>query len=530
MNQQTEQKENFKNICPKPVVLIILDGWGVAPDSFGNVITIAKTPNFDRYCREYFCSILQASGEAVGLPYGEIGSSEVGHINIGAGKIIYQDLPRINKAIIDGSFATNPFFLKACKNVHKNKSSLHLIGLLSDGGVHASVEHLYALLEIAKGQNLEKVFVHVILDGRDMAYNSGLELIESLEHKMKEIGIGKIATISGRFWSMDRDNRWDRTEKAYNAIALGDAENFFSDPLEAVKVSYSNKKYDEEMEPVIINKTKIISDDSVIFFNFRPDRARQLTKAFVLPGFDKFKREVYLQGLFFVTMTQYEKNLSVSVAFPPDFVEYPLARILSENDLKQLHVSETEKYAHVTYFFNGGAEKVFNGEKDILVPSPKVDSYDKKPEMSAREIKTIVLKEIQGGQYDFMVINFANADMVGHTGAIKATVKAVETVDKCLGEIVVAVLEKQGVVIITSDHGNAEELINQNSGEIIKEHSTNPVPFIVVGNNFRRLDVPDGGIDLTMLTPSGVLADVSPTILKIMGIEKPKDMTGQSLV
>jgi len=520
---------DLQNICPKPVVLIILDGWGVAPSSPGNAIYKARKPNFNKYCREYFCTVLQVSGQAVGLPYGEMGNSEVGHINIGAGKIVYQDLPRINKAITDGSFNNNPIFLKAFKNIQKNNSNLHLIGLLSNGGVHGSVDHLYALLELAKQQKIKNIYIHVILDGRDMGYKSGLELLEELNNKIKNSD-ARIATVTGRFYAMDRDNRWDRIEKAYNAIALGQADKNSNSVIEAVESSYNNNIFDEELEPVIINKIKIKSEDSVIFFNFRPDRARQLTKAFVLPGFDKFVREEYLQGLFFVTMTQYDKNLPVNIAFPPEYVERPLALILSEKDLKQLHIAETEKYAHVTYFINGGTEKIFSGEKDILIPSPKVDTYDKKPEMSAKEIKTEVIKNINNNIFDFIIINFANSDMVGHTGNIKSAIKAIETVDKCLGEIVTAVLEKQGLVIITSDHGNAEELINQNTGEIIKEHTTNPVPFIIIGNNFKRLDAGDNEIDLTLLTPSGVLADVAPTILKILNIQKPEQMTGQSLV
>lgn len=544
-----QQNQNLKHGRPKPVVLVILDGWGIAPESAGNAISQAKTSNLDKYCQGYFCTTLQASGEAVGLPYNEMGNSEVGHLNIGAGRIVYQDLPRINKSITEENFFTNSIFLNACKNTQKNNSNLHLIGLLSNGGVHASVDHLYALLELAKQQKVKpastrggsstrggKVFIHAILDGRDMAYNSGVDLIRDLQNKIKKIKIGKIATISGRWWTMDRDNRWDRTEVAYNTIVHGNGKDSFNDPIMAVEGSYKNKVYDEEFKPVVItNKagkplTKINNNDSVIFFNFRADRARQLTKVFTLPSFNKFDRGEYLKDLHFVTMTEYDKNLPVEVAYPAEVITHPLARIISENHLKQLHIAETEKYAHVTYFINGGREEIFEGEDHVLVPSPSVENYATTPDMSANEIKTRVMKEMSNNKYDFIVINFANPDMIAHTGDIKATVRALETVDKCVNDIVEGVLSLNGVAIITADHGNAEALINLQTGEIDKEHSTAPVPCMVIGRNFINPEHTSGKIDLTLLTPSGVLADIAPTILKIMKLKKGEDMTGRSLV
>ncbi len=521
---------------PKPVILIILDGWGVAQDSIGNAITRAKTPNFDEYCQNYFCITLRASGEAVGLPYGEMGNSEVGHLNIGAGKVVYQDLPKINKSIIDKDFFSNPIFLKACENAKKNKNQLHLIGLLSTGGVHASMDHLYALLELAKKQGVSNVFIHAILDGRDMGYNSGLGLVKDLENKIKEIGVGQIATISGRWWAMDRDNRWERIKAAYDAMAKGESGSVSSDPISAIQKSYEQKIYDEEFKPTVIVDNlgkplaKISDSDSVIFFNFRADRARQLTKAFVLPSFDKFDRTEYLKNLYFVTMTQYDKNLPVEVAYPPERIENPLAKVISDAGLKQLHIAETEKYAHVTYFINGGREEPFIGEDNVLIPSPSVEDYSKTPQMSANEVKDRVLEELPTNKYDFIVINFANPDMVSHTGDLRAAIKAVEVVDKCMGEIVKAALLLDGVVVVTADHGNAEELINLQTGEIDKEHSCNPVPFIIVGQEYQTREDAKSKIDLTLLTPSGVLADIAPTILKIMKIEKPEEMTGRSLI
>jgi len=530
------QNQNLTTNRPKPIALIILDGLGVAPESKGNAVALAQTPHLDEYCQNYFCTTLQASGESVGLSYGEMGNSEVGHLNIGAGRIIYQNFLRINKSITSGEFATNPIFFNACKNANQNNSSLHLIGLLSKGGIHASADHLYSLLEVVKNNNVKKVFVHVFLDGRDMEYNSGIELVKELETKMKENGIGKIATLSGRFYAMDRDNHWDRIEKTYMAMVKGKSVEKFTNVEEAISKSYAQRIYDEEFVPTVIvdsanNPIATIQDkDSVIFFNFRADRARQLTKAFVLPTFDKFDRGDYLKNLEFITMTQYEKNLPVEIAYPPQVLKNTLGEVLSKNDLKQLRIAETEKYAHVTYFFNGGKQDPFNGEEHVLIKSPNVESYAQRPEMSAVAIKDRIIKETAQNKYDVIIVNFANPDMVGHTGDLQATIKAIETVDKCLGEIVEVIQSLGGVVCVTADHGNAEELINLQTGEIDKEHSTAPVPFIIIGQSFRKQEVSNTPIDLALLTPSGVLSDIAPTILKIAGIEKPQEMTGISLV
>jgi len=531
-----EENLNLESARPKPTMLIILDGWGVASDSPGNAISRASTPNFDKYCQNYFCTTLQASGESVGLGYNEMGNSEVGHLNIGAGKIVYQNFSRINKSITDKEFFYNPAFVKACENSLKNKTPLHLMGLISSGGVHASIDHLYALLELASHQGIKDVFVHAFLDGRDMAYNSALDLIKSLEAKMKELGVGKIATVSGRWWAMDRDNRWDRTQAVYNALTTGQAENTSINAAAAIEKSYENKIYDEEFKPTVITDkagnslTQISNKSSIVFFNFRADRARQLTKAFTLPSFDKFERPNYLQDLFFVTMTEYDKDLPVEVAYAPEIVKNPLAKIISDSNLKQLHVAETEKYAHVTYFLDGGQEEPFPGEDRVLIPSPSVENYVETPEMSAHEIKERILKELSTNKYDFIAINFANPDMVGHTGDLPASIKAVETVDKCLGEIVESVLSLNGVLLVTADHGNVEEVIKMQTGEIDKEHSTNPVPCLIIGADYATTEPSDHKIDLNLLTPSGVLADIAPTILKIMNLAKPEDMTGRSLI
>ncbi|MDD5289749.1 MAG: 2,3-bisphosphoglycerate-independent phosphoglycerate mutase [Patescibacteria group bacterium] len=526
--------DNLQPKFPKPVVLAILDGWGIAAPSVSNAISQAKTPNFDKLTANYFCTTLQASGLSVGLPYGEMGNSEVGHLNLGAGKIVYQNLPRINRAILDGEFFDNVIFLKALAQVKKQKSKLHLLGLISTGGVHASLDHLYALLELAKKQKIEKVFVHCILDGRDMAYNSGQGLLQELKNKMKEIGVGEIASVVGRFYAMDRDNHFERTEIAYRLLTDGSAEKRTKDVLQSVQEFYDTKIYDEEMKPiVVVNENdepigKVENKDAVIFFNFRPDRARQLTKAFVLPGWEKFTR-IYLPDLYFVTLTQYEKQLPSEVAYPPETVKETLAQVLSEQGLKQLRLAETEKYAHVTYFFNGGKEEKLVGEEREMIPSLRVESYAEKPEMSALTIKERALKEINAKNFDLITLNFANLDMVGHTGDMKATIKATEIVDKCLGELAAATLAAGGILIVTADHGNAEELINTKTGEIDKEHSCSPVPFVLVGENYKTHS--EGGvINLSLLTPAGVLADVAPTILKIMGLEQPKEMTGRSLV
>ncbi len=522
-------------ISYQPVVLVILDGWGVAPPSIGNAISLAKKPNFDSFVANYPAFTLQASGEAVGLPWGEMGNSEVGHLAMGSGKILYQSLPRITKAITDGEFAQNPAFKKAFSHVQQSGGSLHIMGLVSDGGVHSYNEHLYALVEVAKQHKINKVFIHAFLDGRDTPKDSGYKYIQQLEKVLSLTGIGKIATLAGRFWAMDRDNHWERIEAAYNAITLGEAKISATDPLQAIKSSYQQGVYDEEFEPTVIKEgdrpvATVNDGDAVIFFNFRADRARQLTKAFVLPDFSGFERKKVIKDLLFVTMTEYERGLPVEVAFPTEQITTPLAKVLSDHGIKQLHIAETEKYAHVTYFFNGGREKQFAGEDHLMIPSPRVVSYAEKPEMAAREITKEVLKALASGKYGFIVVNFANADMVGHTGNLKATIKAIEVLDHCLGEIAAAVLAKKGVMLVTADHGNAEELIKLRTGEIDKEHSASPVPFLLIGEHWLGQGRAGGDLDLSAVTPVGVLADVAPTILKLLGLEAPAEMTGQSLI
>lgn len=517
-------------VRPKPVVLVIFDGWGVAAPSRGNAIAMANTPVYDELVTSYPTTVLQAAGDAVGLPYGEMGNSEVGHLSLGTGRILYQDLPRIMKAISDGSFFQNQAFLQAIDQVKKNNGTLHIIGMFSSGGVHSSNEHGYALLELAVQQGLDNIAVHAILDGRDTPRDSGKGYIEKLEAVIAKLGKGHIASLMGRFYAMDRDNRWDRIEKAYQAIVMGEGETAAS-PTAAIDQSYRQGIYDEQLVPVVFGDTKttVKAGDAVIFFNFRPDRARQLTKAFVLPGFDHFKRS-YLSDLFFVTMTEYEKDLPVVVAYPPETVENSLAKVLSDHSMRQLHIAETEKYAHVTFFFNGGREEAWPGEERILIPSPMVSSYDQTPSMGATEITNRLIKELNTGHVDFAVVNFANADMVGHTGNIEAAIRAIEVLDQCLGQIITDVLGVDGVVLITADHGNAEDKIDPRSGHINKEHTANPVPFVVVANGYRSTQPQNVGRDLSSMPASGILADVAPTVLDIMHIIPPQDMTGRSLL
>lgn len=521
----------------RPVVLTIFDGWGVAPDSEGNAITRAKLPHFSQYLREYPAMTLHASGLEVGLLFGEIGNSEVGHLNIGAGRVYYQSCPRINQEITSGEFFKNKALLDAAEHAKKNKKNLHIIGLLSSGNVHASNDHLFALLDFCKQQSITNVFVHVILDGRDCVYNAGEGFVKELEERMKKVGVGTIASLSGRFYAMDRDNRWERVEKAFRAMAEGVADNMAEDAGEAIAKSYAAKVYDEEFVPTVITSkgkpvATVQAGDTVIFYNFRPDRARELTKAFVLPGFDKFKRE-YRSDLFFVTMTEYEKDLPVVVAYAPIVVHNSLAEAVSAAGLKQFHVAETEKYAHVTFFLNGTLEEAFPGEDRGLVPSPKVASYAEVPEMSAYGVAKEAIKAIESKKYDLVVINFANPDMVGHTGNLAATIAACEASDKCFGDVVDHTLAAGGVVVMTADHGNAEEVINLQTGEMDKEHSTNPVPLIIIGKDFKGQagpggDAPEG--DLSLLSPVGVLADVAPTVLKLLGLSEPPEMTGTPLI
>ncbi|MDP2736861.1 MAG: 2,3-bisphosphoglycerate-independent phosphoglycerate mutase [bacterium] len=519
----------------KPVVLMVLDGWGIANPYTGNAISQANTPNIKSYIAKYPSMALVASGEGVGLPWGESGNSEVGHLNLGLGRIIYQNLPRINKSIADRSFYKNKILLKAIEQVKSNNSKLHLLGLTSSGCVHSSLEHLQALIALMAEKEVKEFYVHAILDGRDTPFNSGLNFIKEVEKSLAGTK-GKIATLHGRFYAMDRDNHWDRTAKSYEVMVRGSGEKYES-AEKAVEESYAKKIYDEEFMPTVITKdgeplAKIEDGDAVIFFNYRPDRARQLTKAFVLPGFEKFKREKYLK-IFFATFAEYEKNLPVEIVFPPEVLKNTLGEVLSAAGLKQLRIAETEKYAHVTYFFNGGREIKSTGEDQILVSSPAVSSYDLKPEMSALEVTEKILEAIEQDSYDFILINFANTDMVGHTGNLNATIKAVEVVDKCVGKIVNSVLSKNGLLFITADHGNAEGLFNMQTGQIDKEHSANPVPLLIVSKEYegKSLSLPDApGGDLSLLQPQGMLSDVAPTILKVMGLEKPPEMTGRSLI
>ena len=516
------------------MVLVILDGWGVAPPSRGNGISLAQTPVFDSLVQSYPTLTLQASGEAVGLSWGEMGNSEVGHMNLGGGKVIFQELPRITRSISDSSFFSNQAFNQAIEHVKKHDSQLHLMGLVSNGGIHSFDEHLYALLELAKQKGVKKVFVHAFLDGRDTPRNSGLTFIQKLQQHLDEIKNGRIASICGRYYAMDRDNRWDRVQKAYQAIAEGSAESKSADPLKAVNESYQKQIYDEEFLPCVITEngqslTKINDQDAVIYFNFRSDRARQLTKAIILPGFAKFNRPRRLNNLFFVTMTEYEKDLPVIIAFVKETIENPLAKVLADNKKTQFHIAETEKYAHVTFFFNCGKEEAFPGETRSLVPSPSVASYDQKPEMSAFEVRDKLVAAIKSGEYDFLVVNFANSDMVGHSGNLEAVIKAVQVVDSCLGQVVKAIIAKSGQAIITADHGNAEELLKLQTGEINKEHTTNPVPCIVIDKKISRKFSVSQVDDLSSLTSVGVLSDVAPTICAMMGIDKHKDMTGRNL-
>lgn len=522
---------------PKPAVLLILDGWGIAPPGESNALSLAKTPVINRLISTYPAMTLAASGMEVGLRIGEMGNSEVGHLNIGAGRVYYQTLPRINKAIMDGTFFDNPAFLSACQTVKKNKSQLHLIGLVSPGGVHSHEEHLYALLELAKNQKVKDVFVHGFLDGRDTIYNAGKDFIGRLQDKMKELKVGKVATLSGRFYAMDRDNHWDRIQKAYLVMAKSEGPAT-KDPIKALEASYVNNIFDEEFVPTVIHgrfgkPVAAINDgDAIIFFNFRADRARQMTKAFMDNDFNGFAREKKLDILF-VAMTEYEKDLQIPIAFSLDLINECLAKIISDNGLRQLHIAETEKYAHITFFLNGQKEESFPGEDRVIIPSPHVSSYDQKPEMSAREITDRVIKEIKQEKYDFIAINFANVDMVAHTGDIASTIKSAEILDKCVSEIVEQTMLFGGVAFITADHGNAEELANLQTGEKDKEHSTNPVPLIIVGEKFegQNMGLPESvGGDLSLVPPVGLLGDVAPTILKIMELPQPVKMTGHPLI
>lgn len=515
----------------KPVVLVVLDGWGLGKAGKGNAIAEAKLPTIEKLNKFYPHSALQASGISVGLPWGEAGNSEVGHITLGAGKIIYQNMPRITMAIQNGEFYQNREFLKAIEYARKNKGAVHIMGLIGKGGAHSYMDHLYALLELMRNQKAERVFLHLFTDGRDSAPTSAIEIVREVQKRLKTYNIGKIASLCGRYFAMDRNNNWDRTEKAYALITKG-AGDKIDDPDKYLNESYKKKIFDEYLNPAAVTENGqpaavVKNGDSVIFFNFREDRARQLTKAFVLPGFAKFKREA-LKNLYFVTMTRYEEGLPASVAFPPVGIKNSLSTVISKNNLKQLRIAETEKFAHVTYFFNGGKEDAFPGEDRVIVPSKATDSFAKIPEMSAGEITEKTLDALNKDEYAFILINYANADIVGHTGDEKATIKAVEFIDQKLDELIKAVLSKNGCLLITADHGNAEELKNHMTGEKNTEHSTNPVPiWFITGENHRKTPLDAAKKNLEAV---GLLSDVAPTILELLDIKKPPEMTGESLL
>lgn len=507
---------------PKPVALIILDGFGLRNATYGNAVVQAKKPNYDRLWNTYPHTTLGASGMAVGLPEGQMGNSEVGHLNIGAGRVVYQELTRITKAIQEGTFFTNETLLGAINHCKEKGKKLHLFGLLSDGGVHSHIDHLFAILELAKRENFHEVYVHGFLDGRDVAPDSAVNYIEQLQAKMKELGVGKIATVQGRYYAMDRDKRWERVEKAYRAMVYGDAPTY-TDPIKAVKESYEKSVMDEFVMPTVMVDekgqpvAKVESEDAIIFFNFRPDRAIQTSQAFTNDDFRGFDRgEGRPKNLFFVCMTQFSESVGGYVAYRPTNLDNTMGEVLAQNNLTQLRIAETEKYPHVTFFYNGGREQEFPGEKRILIPSPKVATYDLKPEMSAYEVTDAVLKEIEAENFDVIILNYANCDMVGHSGKMEPTIKAVETVDECMGKVVDAVVAKGGVALVTADHGNADEMLDP-EGRPITSHSTNPVPLIVTKEGLT-------------LREGGVLADLSPTMLEILGVKQPEEMTGKTLI
>jgi 2,3-bisphosphoglycerate-independent phosphoglycerate mutase len=504
-----------------PLALIILDGFGHSPRREGNAIALARTPNFDKWYAEHPHTLIEASGSAVGLPPGQMGNSEVGHLNIGAGRIIRMDVSRIDHAIETGEFFQNKALVRAIEHARNNDSALHLIGLVSHGGVHSWHEHLYALLRMAKQKNLDRVFVHAFLDGRDTAPTSGEGYVAELLEKMREYGVGQLASIVGRYYAMDRDKRWERTEKAYRLLRYGEGKPT-RDPLEAIRESYRQDVTDEFMLPIVIvgedeRPVATIQDrDSVIFFNYRADRARQLTRAFAeedFTGFDRGPRP----GIRFMAMTVYDYTFALPIAFGPEHHDRILADVFAEVSLKNLRIAETEKYAHVTFFFNGGVETEFPGEKRVLIPSQKVATYDLKPEMSAFEMTDAIVKAIESDEFDLFIINYANADMVGHTGVLEATLAAIETIDTCVGRVVASIRERGGAAIITADHGNAEQMIDPATGGPFTAHTTNPVPFIMISEYRGRL------------REGGWLKDVAPTLLALLGIPKPVEMTGEDL-
>ncbi|MDD5450288.1 MAG: 2,3-bisphosphoglycerate-independent phosphoglycerate mutase [Desulfovibrionales bacterium] len=509
---------------PRPVLLIILDGWGYSPHTEGNAIYLARTPNMDDWSRRHPLTFLKASGEAVGLPEGQMGNSEVGHLNIGAGRIVYQDLTRINRAITSNDFFKVEPFITLMDKVGKNAGALHLLGLVSDGGVHSDLPHLFALIEMAKRHGVKDVYLHAFMDGRDTPPQSGKDYIVRVTGFLSRTGVGKIATICGRYYAMDRDNRWERVETAYRALVRGEGA-IAHDPVQAVSEAYERGETDEFIRPIVIADggkplPRISEGDGVIFFNFRADRAREITRAFTQKAFSAFDVQARPKLAGYVTMTEYDAHFQLPVAFPPQHLFHILGEEISRHGLKQLRIAETEKYAHVTYFFNGGEETPFKNEDRCLVPSPKdVPTYDFKPEMSAHQVTEEVIRRIKTGDYDLIVLNYANPDMVGHTGILKAAIRACEAVDLCLGKVVNTFLEESGgAVIITADHGNAEEMIDPGDGSPHTAHTANLVPFILIdgqktGQPLRR----------------GILADIAPTILSIQGLPVPEEMTGTPL-
>ncbi len=503
----------------KRVLLCIMDGWGINKDCPKDATKEANTPNIDKFYKEEPNIQIFADGEHVGLPDGQMGNSEVGHLNIGAGRIVYQELTKINKEIKDGEFFKNEKFLNAVKHVKENNSSLHMYGLVSTGGVHSSLDHILALIEFAKQEGLKKVYLHAFLDGRDTPPQSAVGFLETVESKLKEAGLPPIASVTGRYYAMDRDNRWERVEKAYNMLVLGEG-NKAESAIEAVKASYKKGVNDEFVEPTVINvpNSRIEDNDAIIFFNFRPDRAREISKAINFENFDGFKRKAVRKNIYYVTFTQYDATFPFPVAFEPQKLTNILGEVLDKNGIKQFRTAETEKYAHVTFFFNGGVEAPNKLETRVLVNSPKVATYDLQPEMSAYQVCDEVLKALDNKDYGFILVNFANPDMVGHTGVMEAAVKACETVDECVGKIVAKAKANGVAVVLTADHGNAECMEDKTTHAPYTAHTTNPVPLFVINAG-----------DVKLKT-TGALCDIAPTVLDIMGIKKPEEMTGQSLI
>lgn len=543
---------------PKPIVLVIIDGWGIAASNEGNAIALAKTPHIDELYNTSLTTQLEASGESVGLPKGEDGNTETGHLNIGAGRIVYQDLPRINQSIADGSFVHNPQFLAAINHTKQHQSTLHLLGLIGSGGVHSHIDHLFALLHTCKKHEARNVVLHLITDGRDSPPTSGINFIYQIEQRLANLNLGKIGTIMGRYYAMDRDHRWERTEIAYKALTRGEGEKITS-VKDGIINCYNRQETDEFIKPLIMTDNSgnpvstVKENDAVIFFNYRIDRPRQLTKVFVYPnfeyvsvkqdGFDPYAIKYYkshlvtaptskesrapfdrgelIKNLYFVTMTEYESGLPVHIAFPPEHIESPLGKVISDAGLRQLRMAETEKERFVTFYFNGQREDPYPGEDRIIIPSPPVSTYDQKPAMSSVELTQTLIERLNTNLYDFIAINFANPDMVGHTGNLEAGIKACEYADENIGKIITAVNALGGVTLITADHGNVEEMINLSTGQVDTEHSTNPVPLIIHAPCLNR---PPEKL------PHGILADVAPTILDLMKLEKPASMSGQSLI